>query len=183
MPDEARKDAVETKEKNKPNKKSLIVVIIAIIVLVVGAGAFAVLHFKKGRVLNRGFRGGYGMMGGNFRGGMMGRGGFRGGNFNNGNGYIGSNGISGKVTAVNDKTFTVDANGTSKNVQITDSTRFPANSSSQVKVGDQVVVIGEQDSNGNIQATRVIDRTNVQTQSDTQTPDPIQNPSEAPLSN
>ena len=97
-------------------------------------------------------------MRGGFRGGMMGRGHrFRGGL--NSNGFVIGNAVGGKVTAVNGQQFTIDASGTTKTVQITDTTRFPVNSGTQVKVGDQVIVSGEQDSKGVIQATRVIDRT------------------------
>ena len=70
-------------------------------------------------------------------------------------GFVFSNSISGKVTAVNGQTFTVDVSGQSKTVQITDSTRFPITSATKMNVGDQVVVWGQQDSNGVIQATRI----------------------------
>lgn len=64
--------------------------------------------------------------------------------------------IEGKVTAVNDKVFTVEQNGQSKNFQISDSTRFPIDSANKVAVGDTVIISGEQDSNETIQATRII---------------------------
>jgi len=66
------------------------------------------------------------------------------------------NSISGKVTAVNGQTFTIDISGQSKTVQTLDTTRFPLNSATIVKVGDQVVVFGHQDSKGVIQATRIL---------------------------
>jgi len=68
----------------------------------------------------------------------------------------GVNSVSGKVTAINGQTFTTDVNGQSKTVQISDTTRFPLNSATSVKVGDQVVVLGQQDSKGVIQATRIL---------------------------
>ena len=68
----------------------------------------------------------------------------------------GINQDSAKVTAVDGKQFTIDLSGTTYKVQINDSTRFPVDSVTTVKVGDQVVVIGEKDSNGMIQADRII---------------------------
>jgi hypothetical protein len=64
--------------------------------------------------------------------------------------------IEGKITVVADKTFTIDQNGQSKNVQISDSTRFPLDSANKVTVGDKVRVWGEQDANGVIQAMRIM---------------------------
>ena len=178
--DSIKKSDIKTAEKpaGKKNQKATVAIIVgAVVVVILGAGIFAAFHLRNGRfIAKRGFNGfygrsGYGMKGGR---GMMGGGyGFRGGNFNSGNT------ISGKVTAVNGQTLTIDASGTSKTVQISDSTRFPIGSATDIKTGDQVVVFGEQDSKGTVQATRIIDRTNVQTQSDTQ----IQNPSETPQTN
>jgi hypothetical protein len=68
----------------------------------------------------------------------------------------GVNNISGKVTTVSGQTFTIDVNGQSKTVLILDTTRFPINSATSVKTGDQVVVFGQQDSKGVIQATRIL---------------------------
>ena len=71
------------------------------------------------------------------------------------NNALSDNEVSGKVTAVNDKQFTMTVGSTSKTVQISDSTRFPNTSATKVAVGDTVVVVGEQDSNGVIQATEI----------------------------
>jgi hypothetical protein len=49
----------------------------------------------------------------------------------------------------------MDINGQSKNVQISDTTRFPLNSATTVNTGDTVLVWGGQDSNGTIQATQI----------------------------
>lgn len=65
---------------------------------------------------------------------------------------LSQNAIESKVTAVNDQTFTIDNNGQPKNVQISDTTRFPLNSATKVNVGNTVIVYGQQDSNGVIQA-------------------------------
>ncbi len=138
--------------------KALAIIIAALAVLfILGAGAFAALHLKNGRLVKRGLygRGGYGMVGRNYRGGMMGGRGFRGRKWN-GSGAVSSNSISGKVTAVNGQTFAVDASGTSKNVQIASATRFPLDSATSVKVGDTVVVRGQQDSSGTIQAKTIL---------------------------
>lgn len=67
-----------------------------------------------------------------------------------------NNSISGKVTAVDGQTFTVDQNGQAKKVQIGDETRFPLISQTKVNVGDEVLVWGEQDSSGVVQAVRII---------------------------
>jgi len=64
--------------------------------------------------------------------------------------------IKGKVTAVGDKKFTLDYQGKSKEVQITENTRFPLDSETQIKVGDEVIVWGEQDASGIIQAYRIV---------------------------
>jgi|GEM_PF-1669028 len=64
--------------------------------------------------------------------------------------------VSGKVTAVAGQTFTIDVNGQSKTVQISDTTRFPLNSATSVKTEDQVIVFGQQDSKGVIEATRIL---------------------------
>jgi len=76
------------------------------------------------------------------------------------NGLMGNRGIlqdriSGKVTSVNGKSFTLEASGTSYNVQISDSTRFPINSASTVKTSDTVLVWGQKDGNDIIQATQI----------------------------
>lgn len=172
--DSIKKSDIKTAEKpaGKKNQKATVAIIVgAVVVVILGAGIFAAFHLRNGRfIAKRGFNGFYGRSGYGMTGG---RHGFRGGNFNSGNA------ISGKVTAVNGQTLTIDASGTSKTVQISDSTRFPIGSATDIKTGDQVVVFGEQDSKGTVQATRIIDRTNVQTQSDTQ----IQNPSETPQTN
>lgn len=170
MAEEIKDKAEEVKEPQKdskqetkgmacsPNHKILAVIIVGTAVIVVlGAGAFSVMHLKGSRLGSRkafsnhlggpGIRG-YGHMGGGFyggRGGMM-----RGGNIAN------QNAISGKVTAVNDKKFTIDASGTPKDIQISDTTRFPLNSATSVKVGDTVIVRGQQDSSGVIQATTIL---------------------------
>lgn len=91
------------------------------------------------------------MMSGNIHGNFDGRNGMMG----RGNVLFGAQ-TTGKVTAVDGKTFTVDASGTSLKVQITDTTRFPLKSATSVVVNDQVIVSGEKDSNGVIQATRII---------------------------
>lgn len=72
------------------------------------------------------------------------------------NGFIGSNIVSGKVTAVSGKKFTVDDSGTKIDVKISDSTRFPISSATSVKTGDQVIVWGEKDSSGTVQAVRIV---------------------------
>jgi hypothetical protein len=64
--------------------------------------------------------------------------------------------VTGKVTTVNGQVFTIDVNGQSKNVQISDLTRFPLNSTTSVKAGDTVTVWGQQDSKNVIQATRIV---------------------------
>ncbi len=69
--------------------------------------------------------------------------------------YSAANQTSGKVTSVNGSTFTVDASGQTKTVQISATTRFPLNLANKVNVNDQVEVWGLQDSNGVIQATRI----------------------------
>ncbi len=159
---------------NKKNQKILILVVVgAIVAVILGADVFAALHFRNGRFVKRGplnGRGGYyGMMGGYGHMGMIRGGyGFRGGNYG-GNGAVSANRISGKVTAVNGQTFTIDASGTTKDVQITSDTRFPINSSTGVKTGDQVLVIGQQDSSGKIQATQIIVNPQNQTGSNTET--------------
>lgn len=139
-----------------PNHKILAVVIVGTAVIVVlGAGAFSVMNLKNGRPGNRGFfnnqLGGPGMRGY----GHMDRGGFGGRKLNGGN-VANRNAISGKVTAVNDKKFTIDASGTSKEIQISDTTRFSLNSATSVKVGDTVIVRGQQDSSSVIQATTIV---------------------------
>ena len=63
--------------------------------------------------------------------------------------------VSGKVTAVNGQTFTIDDKGQSKSVQINNTTRFSLNSATKVNVNDQVVIWGLQNSSGIIQADRI----------------------------
>lgn len=70
--------------------------------------------------------------------------------------FMGANSVSGKVTSVNNLSFTIDQNGTTKTVQISSTTRFPINSATKVVVGDQVVIRGGQDNQGVIQATLII---------------------------
>ena len=126
-----------------------------ILVVLVGGGVMAFRYFQRGRVVNtidnRAMMNsnGFGSRGGFGRGGMM-----RGRGFVNDG--LSANELDGKVTAVNDKQFTMTVNSTSKTVQISDSTRFPNTSATKVAVGDTVVVIGEQDSNGVIQATEIV---------------------------
>lgn len=141
----------QTKKTGNEKKKLCIIAGAGALVFLVLLGALVSgLALKKfagkrnkavmGRTFERGFGGknlgGRGMM--KDRGGMM------------------QNRTAGKVTAVNDKQFTIDVSGTSKTIQITDSTRFPVNSSSSINTGDQVIVTGEQNSNGVIQAERII---------------------------
>lgn len=140
----------EAPQKSYPvsNKGLLIGLLIAVVIVIL---LFFTLTF--------GFFGHYrynypNMMRGNDgRGYMMGPGykGFGG----NGYGMMGQNVIRGKVTNVSGQTFTMDVSGTSKNVQINDTTRFPVSSSSSVKNGDTVLVWGLQDSKGVIQATYI----------------------------
>lgn len=136
---------------NKNHRILAVVIVGTAVIVVLGVGAFSVMHLKNSRLGARrafsthlggpGMRG-YGHIG---RGGMM-----RGGNIAN------QNAISSKVTAVNDKKFTIDASGTSKDIQISDTTRFPLDSATSVKVGDTVIVRGQQDSSGVIQATTIL---------------------------
>ncbi len=69
---------------------------------------------------------------------------------------LAGNAIQGKVTAVDGQKLTVDVSGTSKTVQVGTDTRFPINSTTKINVGDTVSVTGEQDSNGVIQAVRIV---------------------------
>jgi hypothetical protein len=85
----------------------------------------------------------------NLRGGM-GKGGF-----GKRMGGQSQNRTSGKVTVVSDKKFTIDASGNNVDIQITASTRFPVSSANTVKVGDQVIVSGEKDASGVVQAIRI----------------------------
>jgi hypothetical protein len=124
--------------------------------ILLGIFAFVLLSYLLlGGLLLRGLFGrGRGVMDGK---GMMGRGfrqerGF--GDKMMGGGFR-QNSVSGTVKAVEDKKFTIDVNGTTKTVQISDTTRFSLNSATSVKVNDKVLVWGEQDSNGVIQANRV----------------------------
>lgn len=156
---EIKEDAKEVKksEDQKPsfshmhNKWMLfgVAALITFVIVVFGTLAFhkvtEVGQFGRKSEL----RGGYGMM----HGGVMGRGR---GQFGGRGMMSGHSASAGKVTAVNGQTLTVDFSGDSKTVQISDTTRFPLNSATAVKVGDQVVVVGEQDSKGVIQATRII---------------------------
>ncbi len=70
--------------------------------------------------------------------------------------WMKGNVLTGKVTEVNGDIFTVETDGKTKKVEIGDSTRFPLNSATKVKVGDTVIVTGEQDSEGTVQAVRII---------------------------
>jgi hypothetical protein len=130
--------------------KSLLIVLGAFLILVVIAGGTmaAFRLFNRGRVVgaveNRGM-----MNFGGFRGGMM-------GGYRLGIGQEDDNVLTGTVKTVNGSKFTVDVNGTTKTVEISSDTRFPVNSATKVAVNDKVVVIGEQDSNGVIQATRIV---------------------------
>jgi len=63
--------------------------------------------------------------------------------------------LTGKVTEVSGDTFSVESDGKTKKVEISDSTRFPLDSATKVKVGDTVVVTGDQDSEGTVQAIRI----------------------------
>lgn len=152
MPEAKTETAKKPAEKNDPNKNIILGVIIGFfLLLIIGSGLMVMGMAARSRFLftrNIGQNqeindGGYGYMMG--RGGSFGR---MSGNY--------TNRISGKVTAANDKKFTIDYNGTSKDVQITDSTRFPISSATTVKVGDTVIVMGQQDSGGVIQAIQVI---------------------------
>lgn len=109
----------------------------------IGVAVFGHSHNNKiGRVNNVAVERNFGGAGMN---GMMGRGEFN-----------GSESVTGKVTAVNGKTFTMNVgSNTTKNVQISDSTRFPISSNTNISVGDSVTVHGGQDSNGIIQATLI----------------------------
>jgi hypothetical protein len=69
---------------------------------------------------------------------------------------FGSDSIQGNVTAVNGQKITLNVDGTSKTVQIGTDTRFPLDSSTKIVVGNVITVIGEQDSNGVIQAQRIV---------------------------
>ena len=164
MPEEIVEKTEKTDEKAKAmsqnhhdyyhahKKKLMVVAGVLLILLVVGLLAIGVIGK---RMLGRGnvrqeFRI---ERQNNFGSGMM----------NNGRGIRGGSGMmnrenstSGKVTAVDGKQFTIDASGTSVKVQISDSTRFPLNSATTVTVGDGVSVSGERDSNGVIQAVRIV---------------------------
>jgi hypothetical protein len=61
----------------------------------------------------------------------------------------------GTVKTVDDKTFTMDLNGATKTVKITDSTKFLGGSATSVSVGDKVIVFGSAGSDGVITATRI----------------------------
>jgi len=135
--------------------KTLLLAIGAFVILaiVIIGGAMAFRTFERGRLVNDidqrvaangdsfGFRGG--------RMGMMGRG-FRQDNDES------ANTISGTVTAVDGSKFTVSVNNSSKTVEISDATRFPITSASKVAVNDKVEVVGQQDSNGVIQANEIV---------------------------
>lgn len=64
--------------------------------------------------------------------------------------------IWGKVMAVGDKKFTIEYEGKPKEVQISDETRFPLDSKTEINVGDTVEIWGEQDVHGTVQAERII---------------------------
>lgn len=61
----------------------------------------------------------------------------------------------GTVKTVNGKTFTMDLNGTTKTVTITDSTKFIGDSATSVSAGDKVIVFGATGDNNTVTATRI----------------------------
>lgn len=136
----------KTTDDNQPSKAShfLAGVLVAIIILAILLIGFAFVF----RFTHRPFFGPRERipMGYYYRG-------YRG--FRGGRGFVFQNTISGKVTAVNGQTLTIDVNGQTKTVQISDATRFPIGSATKVNVGDQIVVWGSQDSQGVIQATQI----------------------------
>jgi len=71
--------------------------------------------------------------------------------------FRGSEQVTGKVTAVNGKTFAINVGSNqTKDVLISDTTRFPISSNTDIAVGDSVTVSGGQDSDGVIQAVRIV---------------------------
>ncbi|MDD5692920.1 MAG: DUF5666 domain-containing protein [Patescibacteria group bacterium] len=134
---------------HKGNKLPFLLGVLLVILAAIGLGAFFVDHNNFGprfignnhtRITRDYGNMGFGNMG---RPGMMG--GYR----------VFQNRIIGKVTGVNGKTFTMDVSGTSYNVQINDTTRFPINSANTVKAEDTVLVWGQKDNNGVVQATQI----------------------------
>lgn len=134
-----------------PKKIALVAVGVIALVGILGLAAIGAkqVFYRGASKLSPGFRMERFGRDGLERGGMMGgrRGGFR--------GYM-EDRTQGKVTAVDGKKFTIDVSGTVTQVQITDTTRFPMNSATTVKVGDTVVVMGEKDSGGVVQAIRIM---------------------------
>jgi hypothetical protein len=157
MAEEIIKETKETKIKEEPKihprhpRKMMLVGGLFFIFLAVGilAAGIVTRHTlgERNRAFNgpkQGIRGEVGARNGSRQ--MMGGAGMM---YRNG-------GVAGKVTAVDGKTFTIDASGTSVKVQIVDATRFPISSATTVAVNDQVVVSGEKDSSGTVQATRIL---------------------------
>jgi hypothetical protein len=66
--------------------------------------------------------------------------------------------VIGQVSSVNGQTIVItEQSGTSQTVQITSSTQFAGGASaSQIAVGDTIMAVGQKNSSGVIQATRII---------------------------
>lgn len=122
-----------------------LVVLLVVIFGVIGTAMFGRYHNNRiGRVNNVALER-------NFDGNGMGR-----GMVERGHSFAGADQVTGKVTAVNGKTFTMNVGSNqTKDVQISDTTRFPISSNTSISVGDTVTVRGGQDSSGVIQATRI----------------------------
>jgi|GEM_PF-4461773 hypothetical protein len=83
---------------------------------------------------------------------------------NNGPGGYGSyrggygNRVIGQVTSINGQTIVVaDQSGTNQTIQITSSTQFSnGDTASSIVVGDTIMAVGQKNSSGVIQATRII---------------------------
>ncbi|HSX44840.1 MAG TPA: DUF5666 domain-containing protein [Candidatus Saccharimonadales bacterium] len=75
----------------------------------------------------------------------------RGFGFNNPNAAA----LTGKVTAVNGTSFTLDQNGSSKTIKTDDKTAFGGVGINGLKTNDQVTIVGTTNSDGSVQASDV----------------------------
>ena len=144
-----KKDKFEEFHYHKSRRSMFFGLVGFILLLVVVFGFIGVTMFGRTRSDNKMGRGNNVAIERNFGGqdmrGMMGRG--------ESNGF---ESVTGKVTAINGKTFTMNiGSNKTKDVQISDTTRFPISSNTNIATGDSVTVRGGQDSNGVIQATLI----------------------------
>ncbi len=153
--DKPQKEVTE-KSSSQPLKSKSILALVAMIIVIIGAFGLGWLtagsKSSTGRcnlANNRGsFRPGNGMMGQgkNFGGGMMGRG-------------FGRNIITGDITKINDNNLTIKINDKEYIAVIsTDTTITNKNEvakQADLKVGQQISVLGQTNSQGQIQATNI----------------------------